>query len=170
MITTEYMLPSVDSAAEASAIESSWEEFDRFVASHSLVANWLESISCDVVSLKLQAPFDESEFADIEGMIAEREQSEEGVESMRHARRWVKGALYKNENTTIRSFRLERGMSQRALADAIGTNQATISRWEKGRGNLEASSIVRLATVLEVPSVRIWEIAEAMLVRGEKNG
>lgn len=43
-----------------------------------------------------------------------------------------------------------RGMSQQQLADAVGANQATISKIEKGTGNPTLSMINRIAKALGV--------------------
>jgi DNA-binding transcriptional regulator YiaG len=157
---------TADPAKAISFIEPSWAEFDRFVNCGDLVANLLANLPDEEIEVEPVGLIDETLFADIEGMISERESSPEGLHSMRAARRWARDALYGNGNSSIRSLRLERGMSQAQLATAMDTNQATISRWERGPCNLEASSIVKLASVLEVPTVVMWGIAEAMLVQG----
>ena len=39
---------------------------------------------------------------------------------------------YNFTNNKIAELRKERGLSQRSLAQAIGTSQANLSRWEQG--------------------------------------
>lgn len=50
----------------------------------------------------------------------------------------------------IKSQRMKRGMSQQKLADAIGTSQQTVGRWEVGGARPDASSMASLCRVLQV--------------------
>ena len=50
----------------------------------------------------------------------------------------------------ILKARLEKGLSQSQLADAMGTKQANISRIEAGLGNPTLSIIQKLATTLDL--------------------
>ena len=62
-------------------------------------------------------------------------------------------------NAVLRA-RLEKGLSQTELANAIGTKQANISRIEAGLGNPTISLIQKLATFLELKvSITTHEIA-----------
>ncbi len=70
------------------------------------------------------------------------EQDPEYIESMKSLR--LKFSL---GNAVIKA-RLMRGLSQTALAKAIGTKQANISRIESGLGNPTLDLIQRLANVL----------------------
>lgn len=47
-------------------------------------------------------------------------------------------------------IRSERGLTQSQLAEAIGANQATISKIESGRGNPTLDLINRIAAALDV--------------------
>lgn len=48
----------------------------------------------------------------------------------------------------LRSLRLERGLSQAALAEQIGTTQQTIARWETGKSQINIVQLRTLAAVL----------------------
>lgn len=48
----------------------------------------------------------------------------------------------------LRSLRLERGLSQAALAERIGTTQQTIARWETGKSQINIMQLRTLAAVL----------------------
>ena len=50
------------------------------------------------------------------------------------------------KKNNIRELRLEWNMSQRVLAEAIGTSQANISRWEKG--------------IIEPSIIECWRLAD----------
>jgi len=61
---------------------------------------------------------------------------------------------------------MEKGLSQKQLADALGTDQAAISRWENAPSNLQASTIKKLALVFGISSADMWAVAESMLEDG----
>lgn len=46
---------------------------------------------------------------------------------------------------SLRDLRLNKGLFQQALAEAIGVSVATVSRWELGEGSPEAPTILKLA-------------------------
>ena len=51
---------------------------------------------------------------------------------------------------TIKILRDERGLTQRALAEAIGVTDKAISKWESGRGLPDISLVEPLASALGV--------------------
>ncbi len=59
----------------------------------------------------------------------------------------------------IRSYRLQSGLSQRALADAIGQRRASVSAWERGQHLPSVVSLFRLARALDTLSESLyWEV------------
>lgn len=50
----------------------------------------------------------------------------------------------------IAEARIAKGWSQQQLADAVGTSQQTIQRYEKGARDIKASTILKLSSVLGV--------------------
>lgn len=60
--------------------------------------------------------------------------------------------------STLRNLRLTRGFSQAALATQIDSTQAQIARWESGKTDIQASSIVRLGVALKVDPVELFKI------------
>lgn len=52
----------------------------------------------------------------------------------------------------LRSLRLERGMSQEALADRAVVHRTYVSSVERGQRNVSIDIIVRLAAALDVPA------------------
>ena len=57
----------------------------------------------------------------------------------------------------LRFRRLERGMSQEALAVAVGLRFQQIQKYEKGQNRIGASRLYRLGIVLDVPLAYFFE-------------
>ena len=52
----------------------------------------------------------------------------------------------------IRNRRIELGMTQQDVADAIGVTKATVSRWETGNiKNMNRENIEKLSRLLDIP-------------------
>lgn len=56
----------------------------------------------------------------------------------------------------LAELRIARGLSQRQLADLVGTTSNQISRWERGIQRPRDPFKVALARVLEVPAVFLF--------------
>lgn len=71
----------------------------------------------------------------------------------------------------IRNRRIELGMTQQDVADAIGVTKATVSRWETGNiKNMNRENIEKLSRLLDIPpSVLLdWDtFDEERLRRGQ---
>jgi transcriptional regulator with XRE-family HTH domain len=50
-----------------------------------------------------------------------------------------------------------RGMTQLALARAIGVSKATMNGYERGSRGMDASTLERISMVLECQAIEIWE-------------
>ena len=50
----------------------------------------------------------------------------------------------------IKEFRLSKGISQKALADAVGVSQKAVDYWERGVNEPKATYILRLADFFDV--------------------
>ncbi len=55
----------------------------------------------------------------------------------------------------IRALRLERNMTQRTLANALGVTDRAVSKWERGLGCPDLSFLPGLAQILGVPMERL---------------
>lgn len=58
--------------------------------------------------------------------------------------------------TNIRSFRLAQGLTQRQLAERIGTDSFQVSRWERGANRPTDERLYALANALGVDVVALW--------------
>lgn len=61
----------------------------------------------------------------------------------------------------VRRLRLERGLTQEALADAAGLDRTYVSGLERGVRNPSLSTLSKLAAALDVPLARLVEDAGA---------
>jgi transcriptional regulator with XRE-family HTH domain len=61
------------------------------------------------------------------------------------------------ERSALAVLRMQRGWSQKRLADAIGTSQPHIARIEKGRDNVLLATANELARTLDVSLEQINE-------------
>jgi transcriptional regulator with XRE-family HTH domain len=56
----------------------------------------------------------------------------------------------------LRNKRNDKGLTQRAVADAVGVSEGTVSRWESGKiGNMRRDRIQALANILSIDPVII---------------
>ena len=51
----------------------------------------------------------------------------------------------------IAQSRIEHGMTQADLAQAIGTDQRMVSKWERGQFNVPVQMMRKISTVLDIP-------------------
>ncbi|MFL9827723.1 helix-turn-helix domain-containing protein [Rhodoplanes sp. SY1] len=58
----------------------------------------------------------------------------------------------------IRFYRLRRGLSQSALARAIGVTYQQVQKYERGLNRISAAQLYRAATALGVPIPILFEI------------
>ena len=58
----------------------------------------------------------------------------------------------------LKSIREARGLTQSQLAQAVGCNQATISKAERGSSNITLDLIQRIARVLRFPEVDLFAL------------
>lgn len=63
----------------------------------------------------------------------------------------------------VRSLRMERGLSQTALADAMGVTFQQVQKYEKGSNRISGSRIGQIAAALEVPPSAILGTSEQQL-------
>ena len=86
----------------------------------------------------------------IDEIVAEFERNPQMSEELKHARAWIADSVLAGKPATLRTLRLQRGMSQAQLAEAIGTQQPYIARVESGSADLRLDTCRRLAAALGV--------------------
>lgn len=72
--------------------------------------------------------------------------------------------------TKIKSIRVERGLTQKKLAEMAEMNEVQLRAIENGRGNPTVKTLERIAIALEVPINDLLEIPEAEDVERLMNG
>ncbi|WP_248555622.1 helix-turn-helix transcriptional regulator [Paraburkholderia terrae] len=81
---------------------------------------------------------------DFDDLLAEATSDAVGQKRLRDARRKLSTAVASDGRVTLKSKRLEMGMSQAELAKEIGTSQPHIARLESG-GDPQLSTVRRIA-------------------------
>ncbi len=81
-------------------------------------------------------------------LVQQLEQDE--PEKLAGARHWVADQFYADEEETIKTIRLKKGLSQVQLADLMGLKQPYISRIEKGTENFMLSTMRELIKALDI--------------------
>lgn len=88
-------------------------------------------------------------FEDIDAIVEAREREEVGRAGLQRARVRLSQAL-RGRASPLAVLRLQRGWSQKQLAEAIGTSQPHIARIENGRDNVLLGTANQLALALGV--------------------
>ncbi|MHB1587725.1 MAG: helix-turn-helix transcriptional regulator [Acidiferrobacteraceae bacterium] len=90
-------------------------------------------------------------FVAIDDLIAQRESDDTKRRALQEARAWLAAKINgQSGNKSIAQMRLDKGWSQRRLAEALGTSQPHVARIESGREDVRLSTMERLATALDV--------------------
>ena len=57
----------------------------------------------------------------------------------------------------VRTLRMQRGLSQTVLADALGVTFQQVQKYEKGMNRISSGRLVRIAEILKVPIAFFFE-------------
>lgn len=87
-------------------------------------------------------------FKRIGQLIAELEATPDGSQQLTEARQTIAREYYSSSDSPITRLRLQRGWSQKRLADAIGTSQSHVARMESGRENFTIHTLAKVADAL----------------------
>ncbi len=99
----------------------------------------------------------EAHTVNIDDLIAELAGSPEDVQEMREARRQIGGFLeMEGLGGGLRALRLREGLSQQKLAELAGMTQPKIARLEQGIGDPQASTLARIAAVLNCGPEQVY--------------
>ena len=60
------------------------------------------------------------------------------------------GIMEQTYHLELKKYRLQAGMTQTDLANAIGVKQDYVSRWERGYSDLSAEMAFKICTVLDI--------------------
>jgi len=105
----------------------------------------------EVPAVDIAQPAIQTEFSvdDVFGPI----EAEAGAEAVAEATRSIANLLYPEhvESPTLAVLRLQAGMSQRKLAEAMGVKQPQIARLESGKDNPTFTTLQKLAEALGAP-------------------
>ncbi|SEP17707.1 helix-turn-helix domain-containing protein [Aquisalimonas asiatica] len=127
----------------------SWDDGEGVVAEEPVTET--DSVTAKVVHIGTFAPHlrpSAVKSHDIDDIAAEFEELH--PEEMADAQRWVHEALYPDEENTIRSIRMAKGLSQAALAALMDSNQPHVARIEAGRVDIAMSTARKLAAALDL--------------------
>lgn len=67
----------------------------------------------------------------------------------------------------VKALRADRGLSQAQLAEAVGVEPMTISRFENGRAGMGLSNLLKLAEALRAPLSAILDVTQPAAPGGE---
>lgn len=96
------------------------------------------------------APESPQGYKSIDDLVSKFEASDKGRAALARGRAWVAKEFYSGDGDTIRTLRLNRGMSQADLADRLGTSQSHVARIERGTENLLIGTCRRLCEALGI--------------------
>lgn len=86
----------------------------------------------------------------LDSIVADLERDPKWRQELKHAKSWMAETVLAGRPVTLRTLRLQRGMSQAQLAEVIGTQQPYIARIESGSADLRLETCRRLADALGV--------------------
>lgn len=91
-----------------------------------------------------------TDYVAIDDLVRTVERDDARRNALEEARQWAADALYPEDGLSIRAFRLRKGLSQRRLAECLGTSQSHVARIERGTENLMIETLRGLCAVLDV--------------------
>lgn len=105
-------------------------------------------------------------FRDISKLISEREQNPAKKEALERARKRLAHRVESISKPTLSTLRLRKGMSQEALAQAIGNSQSGYSRIESGKAQPAFETMQKLVETLNVS----WDELASAITNTLQNG
>lgn len=89
-------------------------------------------------------------FVSLDSVVDGFEADAAGRKAMTEARQFIGAELYKDQVPRLATYRLEKGWSQKRLADELGTSQSYIARLETGRSDPQMSTVRRICLALGI--------------------
>lgn len=93
---------------------------------------------------------------DFDAFMAELEADPANAQDLAEAGSWIADTFYAEENETIRTVRLRKGLSQKQLAEALETSQSHIAKIESGRNDLQYPTMLKLMKALDLDANRLF--------------
>jgi DNA-binding XRE family transcriptional regulator len=93
----------------------------------------------------------------LDDVFAELMQDSEMAGMLAEANKEIAETYYKGEQS-LRAMRLQKGLTQGQLADAIGTSQPQITRLENGDSDFRSATVCKLAEFFQVKPGKMFEI------------
>lgn len=125
---------------------TSFEDFfENNGAGNSTVTNAFGDFS--VLNFDATNAVSRSSGVDIDDLVASFSKDAEAVEAISEGRKWVADQYYQGQET-LKALRIQKGLSQKQLADLMSSQQSHVSRLEKGTEDVRLSTMIKLAEVL----------------------
>jgi ribosome-binding protein aMBF1 (putative translation factor) len=103
----------------------------------------------------------------LDKVVAQYETDPKRRTALHKARAQLAGSLSQSKQKTLRTYRLEKGLSQAALALEIGSTQAQIARIESGKQDVQIGTVVRFA---EAIGLNPLDAIRAFLIQRDSQG
>lgn len=100
-------------------------------------------------------------YVSITDRIAKSERDARKSEALEKARKELAVQYYSNQPQSVTTMRLQRGWSQRRLAEEIRTSQSHVARIESGTEDLRMSTVRKLAAAFGISVADMIGILEA---------
>lgn len=115
------------------------------------------SITGAVITAKFRAISTnlETEHLDFDALTAELEADPRNKAELEAAGNWAADFLYPGEESTLRTARLRKGLSQKQLAAMIGTSQPHVANLEKSGNDIMLSTAQKLCEALDIDFGRL---------------
>lgn len=106
---------------------------------------------------------------DFDRLMDELESDPKNSQDLAEAGTWVARTFYPGDRT-IRTARLEKGLSQKKLAVLLGTSQPHVATMEKGCVDLMMSTAIKLCAILEIEMNELPEMLDRQKSITESKG
>ncbi|WNO60860.1 helix-turn-helix transcriptional regulator [Rheinheimera sp. MMS21-TC3] len=125
------------------------DQFKSSALSQNKTVNFYHHVSADR-STPVQS-------VSLDDVLAELMQDSEMAGLFSEANKQIAETYYKDEKS-LRAMRLQKGITQGQLAEAIGTSQPQIYKLENGDNDTRSSTVIKLAKYFDLPPGEMFEI------------
>jgi plasmid maintenance system antidote protein VapI len=150
------MNQNTPSQSESCKLTTTSADSGEMVVGETAVRTATEPTPCPVIEINLDQANWPDGYRSVDELISESEKDTARKAALEDARRWAAGTFYPGQKS-IRTLRLNKGLSQAKLAALIGSTQAHIARVENGATDVQISTLVRLAKALGTDDITAVE-------------